>query len=184
MENLEIERKFICEIWDLPKRYEEFMYEDVEQGYLVISEKGNEVRLRRAVRSDGIVSLSLTYKAGNPPLRVENQIDLTEAQFGTLWRGLEKEEIIRKRRYFYTEREDGDIIEINVFAGRFNGFVMIEVEFPSMDACVSWELPEWLKKEGKEVTGDPRYKMQNVVRSGTLIDKHGLPVPFPFIPDD
>lgn len=165
MKNEEIERKFLCGILDLPRRYEEFMYEDEEQGYLVIAENGNEVRLRRAIRSDGLTTLSLAYKAGNPPKRVENQIDLTEAQFGILWRGLEKEEILRKRRYFYSEQEDGDVIEINVFNGRFSGFVMVEREFPSMDACISWKLPEWLKKT-KEVTGDPRYKMQNVVRYG------------------
>lgn len=159
----EIERKFIGSLDDLPRGYDASPYEDQKQGYLVISKKGNEVRIRKAEPSQGNVEYSLTFKAEKMPRRVEVPIPLTQAQFEKLWVGLEREEKIFKRRYFY--EDGGHTYHVNIFEDRFRGKLMIEVEFDSMNSYASFIPPPWLQKF-KEVTGDSRYQVQNIVQYG------------------
>ena len=84
--------------------------------------------------------------------------------------------IITKRRYLipfhaYT-------IELDVFEGLFEGIVVAEVEFPSIEEAESFAAPEWI---GEDVTYDGRYhnsamsrmKVEEIVEIQSLLASEG-----------
>ena len=153
-DSYEIERKFL--INKLPDDLESHPYHELAQAYL----SGDPViRIRRS-DSDYI----LTYKAGGLMIRKEVELPLTEKSFTHL---LTKADglVISKRRYVIPtsmETEDGVLdlkIELDVFKGALEGFILAEVEFPSEKTATSYTPPEWL---GKEVTDDPLFHNVNL----------------------
>ena len=155
-DSYEIERKFLVK--KLPDDLESYPYHELSQAYL----SGEPViRIRRS-DSDYI----LTYKAGGLMIRKEVELPLTEASFAHL---LTKADglVISKRRYIiptFMETEDGVLdlkIELDIFKGDLEGFILAEVEFPSKNTATSYTPPEWL---GKEVTDDPLFHNVNLSR--------------------
>lgn len=151
----EIERKFLVpvlpgdEIRDAPA--------SIRQGYLVVDTDGSSVRLREI--NDRFVQ---TIKQGKGVQRREVEIDLTPAQFETLW-PLTAGRRIEKRRYPIPY--EGHIIELDVYAGTLAGLITAEVEFESVEAASAFTPPAWL---GRDVTDDLRYTNQ-------CLAIHGLP---------
>ena len=84
--------------------------------------------------------------------------------------------IITKRRYLiplapYT-------IELDVFSGIFEGVIVAEVEFPSIEEAESFSAPDWF---GEDVTYDGRYhnsvmsrmKVEEIVEIQSLFASEG-----------
>ena len=84
--------------------------------------------------------------------------------------------IITKRRYLiplvpYT-------IELDVFSGIFEGVIVAEVEFPSIEEAESFSAPDWF---GEDVTYDGRYhnsvmsrmKVEEIVEIQSLLASEG-----------
>jgi adenylate cyclase len=152
---VEIERKFL-----LPRPPEEFAgasSEQIEQGYLAISDDGVEVRVRRIGERT-----VLTVKQGAGTRRLEEEIDIPAATFEALWPLTEARRVEKER--FHLDR-DGRRIELDVYAGAHDGLVVAEIEFESDAASEEYHPPKWL---GREVTGDERYANRRLA-------VHGLP---------
>ncbi|RMG42872.1 MAG: adenylate cyclase [Candidatus Dadabacteria bacterium] len=149
----EIERQFIVE--HVPFSLDKFPHSEIEQGYLVISENGDEIRVRS--RSGKFYQ---TYKSGTGLTREEIKIELNETQFNTLW-PLTAECRIKKVRYKIPwERYT---IDLDIYEDKLKGFISAEVEFKSEQASREFVPPDWF---GKEVTHDERYKNRNLARFG------------------
>lgn len=93
----------------------------------------------------------MTYKGGGMMARGEYNLPLDADSYAHL---LQKADgnIITKRRYLiplvpYT-------IELDVFSGIFEGVIVAEVEFPSIEEAESFSAPDWF---GEDVTYDGRY---------------------------
>lgn len=153
----EIERKFL--VTQLPADLDQHPSERIAQGYLAIdADAGAEVRLRRR----GFHTL-LTVKQGSGLSRAEEEFVIDSPRFERLWAGTQGRRV-EKTRYRIpagpfagTEAHEGGpelIIEVDVFTGALAGFVMAEVEFPSVEASEAFQPPSWLRPE---VTGDKRY---------------------------
>jgi adenylate cyclase len=150
---LEIERKFLLS--ERPEWLDRHPSAEIEQGYLAIVEGETEVRLRR---KDG--DTLLTVKQGSGEARREEEVDLNEEQFSSLW-PLTDGRRVSKRRY---QVPHGDLtIEIDVFKGALEGMLLGEVEFASEEASKAFEPPAWL---GDEVTGDGRYANESLALRG------------------
>jgi adenylate cyclase len=151
--SMEIERKFVPR--ERPAWLDEFPCVRIEQGYLAIVEGDVEVRLRRA--DDAIV---LTVKRGAGEVRREEEVDLSEDQFRSLW-PLTEDARVRKRRYSVPHEQL--TIEVDVFDGPLSGMLIAEVEFDSEPASEAFRPPDWL---GDEVTGDGRYANESLALHG------------------
>jgi CYTH domain-containing protein len=149
---MEIERKFL--VAD-DSRLSEAESRRIEQGYLAITEDGTEVRLRRR---DG--DRVLTIKHGSGRDRIEEELEVSDRQFDSLW-PLTDGRRIEKVRHLVPE--DDLTFEVDVFGGSLEGLVLAEVEFGSDRDADSFEPPAWL---GEEVTGDERYLNENLARRG------------------
>ncbi|MEN3369552.1 MAG: hypothetical protein V7609_1695 [Verrucomicrobiota bacterium] len=145
--NREIERKFL--VRKLPANLANCRHSAISQGYLVSTDDGLQVRLRKSGEQ-----YSLTYKRGLGNIREEREVELSADQFSALWPATEGKRLL-KTRY---EIPWGDfLVEIDVYGGRHEGLVVAEVEFDDEEAATKFQPPDWL---GDDVTGDPRYSNQ------------------------
>jgi adenylate cyclase len=125
----------------------------IEQGYTLGPDGVRHgARLRRAVRDDGSVHLTLTRKSGAGLVRHEDERALSQAEFDGLWPGTEGRRLAKVR---HVVAEGSLLWEVDRFVGI--DLWLAEVELPAVDALV--DLPAWLAPwVAREVTDDPRYR--------------------------
>lgn len=149
----EIERKFLVE--SLPENLDLYPHQEINQGYIAVTEDGTEIRLRKMGEE-----YFQTIKSGSGEIRNETEIKITKEQFDALWHITEGKRL-EKIRYHIPYGEQ--IIELDVYRGPLDGFISAEVEFPSSEAGEQFTPPEWF---GKDVTKDQRYKNQSIALNG------------------
>jgi len=151
----EIERKFLV-TGELPDDLDGYPSEEIRQGYVAVADDGTEVRVR--ARGAGY---TLTVKSGPSRARIEEEIEIDERRFESLW-PLTAGRRIEKRRYVIPAG-DRLSIELDVYAGELNGLVTAEVEFDSADQADAFEPPVWI---GTDVTEDGGYSNQSLAAHG------------------
>ena len=146
---MEIERKFLVK--KLPESLGQYKKREIEQAYLC-----NDPVVR--VRRDND-EYYLTYKSKGFIAREEYNLPLTKEAYEHL---LAKADglIITKNRY---EIPDGNglTIELDIFEGDYEGLVIAEVEFDSLEQADSYTPPAWL---GADVSKDGRYHNNKMSR--------------------
>ena len=148
----EIERKFLVDA--APPDLDRYPSDDILQGYVAI-DAAAEVRVRRRGGT-----LTLTVKSAPARTRVEEEIEIDEARFESLWKLSEGRRIIKTR---YLLEHDGATIELDDYHDALAGLMTAEVEFPSEAASDAFRPPPWL---GREITGDRRYANQTLATRG------------------
>lgn len=141
---MEIERKFLISPQvEILSHLGEYRCRRIEQGYL---NTNPVVRVRQDEDS-----YYLTYKGTGLKVREEYNLPLTKEAYAHL---LKKADgmIITKDRYEIPY--ESYVIELDVFHGDYEGFLMAEVEFPSEAECDAFLPPEWF---GEDVTGKKEY---------------------------
>ena len=152
---MEIERKYL--IKTLPDRLKGYPREEISQAYLCTDPV---MRIRR--KDEDYI---FTVKSGGMMAREEFEFPLPEESYYKL---LPKAEgnIIEKTRYRIPDK-DGLTIELDIFHGCFEGFIMAEVEFADLNQAESYMPPSWF---GEEVTMDHRFHNSRL----SLLDKDGI----------
>ena len=92
--------------------------------------------------------------------REENEAQISQDEFEMLF-SITEGRTIEKTRYYidigkYTA-------ELDVYSGKHEGLITVEVEFPSVDEAMLFEAPTWF---GRELTNDERYRNKNLALSG------------------
>ncbi len=156
---MEIERKFL--VRHLPENLEKYTAKEITQGYL-----STEPVVR--VRRDG-EEYYLTYKGKGLVAREEANLPLTKVAFEQMLpnsQGI----VIDKTRYLiplldgeYLPRKDetgdnihsGTLAELDIFHGAYEGLLLVEVEFDSLEQANCFVAPEWF---GEDVTEGAGYQ--------------------------
>lgn len=140
---MEIEKKFIPAT--LPKDLANYKHLELEQAYLNTSPV---VRIRK--EDD---SYYLTYKGGGMMAREEYNLPLNKKSYYHL---LEKADgnVISKTRHIIPINDGKLTAELDVFHGKFQGLLLVEVEFSSVEEADAFQKPDWF---GDEVTYDRHY---------------------------
>lgn len=148
---MEIERKFKVE--KLPN-LQNVKKAKIIQAYL---NTDSEPTLRIRKYNDEYL---LTYKYSKKDNEInvcdEVELPITEECFNNLLTKIEGN-IIEKTRYFINE------IELDIFEGKYEGLILAEVEFESIEDANRYNKPNWL---GEDVTKDKNY------RNSYLAKKH------------
>ncbi len=144
----EIERKFLLK--RIPPDLTSYPHRPIEQGYILATPDGRQVRIRRTPKS-----CTLTCKSAEGAIREEREINLSMEQAETLWPATTGRRLTKTR---YEIPWQNFTIEIDVYGGVNDGIVVAEVEFADEEQCSNFQPPDWF---GEEVTNDPRYS--NVV---------------------
>lgn len=144
---MEIERKFL--VSSIPEDLTQYHCRRIEQGYLCTNPV---VRVRQD--NDRYY---LTYKGSGMLSREEANLPLTKESYNHL---ISKSDgnIITKQRYEIPDGM-GNIIELDIFEGKFAGMLLAEVEFDSIEAANSYTPPEWFIED---VTNNPDYHNSNM----------------------
>ena len=142
--DIEIERKWLVSPASVPYSLEAFESSSIEQYYLCTDPV---IRIRK--RND---SYTLTCKGSGSLSRTECNIPITEEAFDKLKCKAEGVPII-KDRYLIPLEDDGLNAELDVFHGRYEGLVFVEVEFENEASATSFQAPEWFGTEVTYVSG-------------------------------
>ena len=143
---MEIEKKYL--IKNLPENLNEFDKYDIEQYYLSSSPV---IRIRKM--NDLYI---LTYKSRvekDVKLNISNEVELplNKESFDHLKKKADGIGIIKER---YIIPYGKFKIELDVFHGNYEGFVLAEVEFKTVEEAKEFNIPSWF---GEDVSGDYHY---------------------------
>lgn len=144
---MEIERKFL--IKKLPDHLESYPHDHIAQAYICTDPV---IRIRQK-NQDYI----LTIKSSGLLAREEIEMPISKESFlhlSTKTDGI----IIEKTRYKIPESH-GYLIELDLFHGIYEGFLMAEIEFPDLDSANQYQAPDWF---GADVTMDCRFHNSNL----------------------
>ena len=141
---MEIERKYLVTI--PPEDYRTWEAVHMEQAYLCTAPV---VRIRK--END---EYFLTYKSKGLLAREEYNLPLTKEAYAHL---LEKADgiIITKTRYKKPIEGTDLVIELDVFSGDYEGLMLAEVEFSSIEDAEHFAPPDWF---GEDVTLSGEYQ--------------------------
>ena len=153
---MEIERKFLVK--QLPENLESYSHSRLTQSYI---SRSPVIRLRK-IEKEEEVSYVLTVKSGGLSVRQEFELPLQEADYERLFQKVEGR-VLQKVRYLIP-LEDGYTAELDRFEGELEGLLLVEVEFPSVEAMNAFAAPDWF---GEDVSGSAKY--HNSVLSGNGI---------------
>ena len=151
--SIEIERKYL--VAKVPASIEASIGKSIRQGYVIAVEGGIELRVRQKGER-----FFQTIKMGEGLSRTEIEIELSQDQFEQLWPHTTRRRI-SKTRFALSLGEY--TAELDRFEGHLSGLLLVEVEFPSIDASRRFTPPPWF---GSEVTEDSRYKNRNLAIYG------------------
>jgi len=154
---LEIERKFLVE--HLPQALSGYPHHHIRQGYVAVDDDGTVVRLRQMGEQ-----YFQTIKGRGDLVRVEIEIDLTQAQFASLWPATVRRRIEKVR---YMIPHGPHCIELDVYWGPLEGLFTAEVEFTSLAAAEAYVPPDWF---GEDVSQDARYRNLFLATEGIPCD--------------
>ncbi len=146
---MEIERKYL--IRRLPENLDAYPHDRISQGYVCTSPV---IRIRQ--KNEEYI---LTVKSEGFLAREEVEMPLSPESFSHLSKKTDGI-IIEKTRYKIPESH-GYVIELDVFHGVYEGFIMAEIEFPDIEASSQYEAPDWFFKD---VTMDSRFHNSNLSR--------------------
>ena len=135
---MEIERKYLIKNLDqLPFHLNDYPHHEIEQAYLNTEPV---IRIRRQDQD-----YYLTYKSKGLMAREEYNLPLNAESYMHL---LEKADgnILTKTRY---EIPLGNhlIIELDIFHGKFDGLILAEVEFPTLEEAENFTPPEYFNED-------------------------------------
>lgn len=155
---MEIERKYLVSVEDLPKNLASYPCRRIEQGYLCTEPV---VRIRKD--NDAYF---LTYKSRGMMVREEYNLPLNMEAYKHL-KAKTDGRIIEKKRYMLPT-ESGLTIELDIFEKELAPLILAEVEFPDEAAANAFCPPAWF---GEDVTFSTQYHNSTL---STCVTIHGL----------
>lgn len=154
---MEIERKYL--VRSLPADIEKYEHLEIEQAYLCTSPT---VRIRR-MGDAYILTVKERVQIGNSSAihNREEEFQLSPKSYQQLKSKCDSGRV-EKTRYridlgqmMGNEIYTGLVAELDVFHGRHNGLMLVEVEFPNTEQADRFVPPSWF---GEDVSTDPCYR--------------------------
>jgi CYTH domain-containing protein len=144
---MEIEKKYL--LTKIPFDLSSFEKKEISQGYLCTSPV---VRIRKS--ND---KYTLTYKGEGLMTREEYNLPLTKESYNQLSSKIDGI-LIEKTRYLIP-LENNLTAELDVFHGKLDSLMLVEVEFDSIEAANAFVPPSWF---GEDVTFSNKYHNSNL----------------------
>lgn len=153
---MEIERKYL--VRQLPEDLELYASCEIEQAYLCTQPT---VRVRR--KGDTcILTIKEHLETGSSAIHNrEEEFILSRPAYERLLAKCDSKHVIKTRYRIPLRRQTGDglycdlVAELDIFHGRHEGLMLVEVEFSSTEHADQFVPPSWF---GEEVSTDPRYR--------------------------
>ena len=144
---MEIERKYLVN--SLPEDLDTCPHVEIEQGYLCTSPT---LRIRRMGDAFILTVKEKVRSVTSAIVNREEEFALSQESYIRL-KGKCEGYMVGKTRYRIPVGEY--VAELDIFHGRHEGLLLVEVEFPSVEAADAFAPPDWF---GKDVSEDPCYR--------------------------
>ena len=154
---MEIERKYL--VLNLPNDLDQYEHFEIEQAYLCTSPT---VRIRR-MGDDYILTIKERIKRDDTSAihNREEEFALDAISFQRLLNKCDIGRVGKTRYRIDLQKLMGDdaycglVAELDIFHGRHEGLMLVEVEFPNTYAADSFVPPAWF---GEDVSSNPCYR--------------------------
>lgn len=153
---MEIERKYL--VAKLPDNLEQFSHIEIEQAYLCTSPT---LRIRRMGDSYILTVKERIISSSSAIHNREEEFTLSPKSYQHLMSKCDTGRVAKTRYridlFQLTGNEDYRNLtaELDVFHGRHDGLLLVEVEFPNTESANRFTPPEWF---GEDVSSDPCYR--------------------------
>lgn len=155
MISMEIERKWLVDIKDVPYDLSKYESLDIFQAYINFSPT---IRIRK-ITNKNLYILTMKSKSTNSGLsRNEYEINISEEEYNDL---LNKKEGIVLHKTRYRINEKNLMYEIDIFHDEYEGLCYLEVEFSTEEEALLFKAPEWVKEE---LTGNHKYSNASLAK--------------------
>ena len=144
---MEIERKYL--VASLPSNLDSYPHVKIEQGYLCTSPT---LRIRRMGDFFVLTVKEKVRSATSAIVNREEEFALSEEKYILLKSKCDGNMVMKTR---YRIPLGNYTAELDIFHGAHEGLLLVEVEFPSVEAANAFVPPAWF---GDDVSGDPRYR--------------------------
>ena len=144
---MEIERKWLVDINNIPYNLSDYEHFDIEQAYISFSPT---IRIRKINDSEFILTIKSASK-NNGLSRQEYEINISRQEYDNL---LDKKQgnVLYKTRYKVPC--NGYVYEIDIFHNQYEGLCYMEVEFETIEEAKAYVKPDWALQE---LTGSHTY---------------------------
>ena len=153
---MEIERKYLVKT--LPDNLEQYPHYEIEQAYLCTSPT---LRIRR-MGDEYILTVKERIITESKAIHNrEEEFSLAPDSYKRLLAKCDSGHISKTRYKIDLYRQTNNIIyqgliaELDIFHGKHEGLLLVEVEFPNTDTANSFIPPDWF---GEDVSADPMFR--------------------------
>ena len=153
---MEIERKYL--VAKLPDNLEQFSHIEIEQAYLCTSPT---LRIRRMGDSYILTVKERIISSSSAIHNREEEFTLSPQSYQHLLPKCDTGRVAKTRYRIDLFQLTGNenyrnlTAELDVFHGRHDGLLLVEVEFPNTESANRFTPPEWF---GEDVSSDPCYR--------------------------
>ena len=160
---LEIESKFLLK--SLPENLEKPI--EIEQAYLIITNNGDELRIRAKDNK----KFYLSIKTGKGAVRSELNCNISKLEYEKL-KEIALPRILLKKRYLRTIQESPKLtLEIDQydehpFGVNLRSLFIAEIEFPNLELQKTFDTKSLELEIEKEVTEDKKFSNKSIVLGG------------------
>lgn len=138
---MEIERKWLIDVNNIPYDLNSLDHDDIEQAYINFSPT---VRLRKIANKNKYI-LTMKSKGDDTDLvRQEYEMEISKKQYDDFI-NLKQGIILSKTRY--KVKQNNLTLEIDIFHNDYEGLAYLEVEFDSIEQAKNYIPPEFVVKE-------------------------------------
>ncbi|MBR1798464.1 MAG: CYTH domain-containing protein [Bacteroidales bacterium] len=153
---MEIERKYL--VAKMPFGLDGYPHTEIEQGYLCTSPT---LRIRKMGDFFILTVKEKVHMASNAIVNREEEFELTASKYEHLKAKCDGRMVCKTRYRVDLRRSEGDgmyenlVAEVDVFHGRHDGLLLVEVEFPTVEVADAFIPPAWF---GEDVSSKPMYR--------------------------
>lgn len=152
---MEIERKWLLDINNIPYDLNTYEHFDIEQAYISFSPT---IRIRKIANINEYILTIKSPSLDGGLSRQEYEINISESQYNNLLN--KKEGIVLSKTRYKIPKEDL-IYEIDIFHNEYEGLAYLEIEFKDIEQAKNYNAPEYVTKE---LTGDKKYSNASLAK--------------------
>lgn len=152
---MEIERKWLIDINDIPYNLDDYKFLLIEQGYISFSPT---IRIRKITNKGEYILTIKSESKDNGLSRQEYEININEEQYNQLLNKIEGN-ILSKNRYIIPY--DKYTLELDLFNGTYEGLGYVEIEYETLEQANEFIAPNWFKQE---LTGNKKFTNASLAR--------------------
>lgn len=138
---MEIERKWLININDIPYDLSKYEHFDIEQAYISFKPT---IRIRKIINTNEYILTTKSSSNDNGLSRQEYEINISQDEYDKL---LNKIDGIVLKKTRYKIKENDLIMEIDIFHDEYEGLAYMEIEFNSVQEAKAYKQPSFVMKE-------------------------------------